>query len=62
MEMSEAQQLREHIAELRRMARQTANVERQQKLLDLATRWEEFVGELGRPSAALSAHATERAR
>jgi len=61
MEMSEAQQLREHIAELRRMAQQTANAERQQKLLDLATRWEEFAGELGRPSAALSAHAAERA-
>jgi hypothetical protein len=45
--MSEAEEWREHIAELRRLAEQTADAERHQKLLELAHQWEEFAKELG---------------
>jgi hypothetical protein len=47
-QMSGAEEWREHIAELRQLAEQTADVERHQKLLELADQWEEFAEELGR--------------
>jgi hypothetical protein len=46
--MSEAEEWRERIAELRQLAEQTADAERHQKLLELAEQWEEFAKELGR--------------
>ena len=46
--MSEAEEWREHIAELRQLAENTADAERHQKLLELADQWEEFARELGR--------------
>ena len=45
--MSDAQEWRGHIAELREVAEQTVDAERHQKLLDLADEWEEFAKELG---------------
>ena len=47
-QMSEAEEWRERIAELRQLAEQTADAERHQKLLELAEQWEEFAKELGR--------------
>jgi hypothetical protein len=48
--MSEADEWREHITELRHLAERTADAERHQKLLELADRWEEFAKELGKDS------------
>ena len=48
--MSEAEEWREHIAELRHLAENMADVHRQQKLLELADHWEEFARELGKGS------------
>ena len=45
--MSDAQEWRGHIAELREVAEQTVDAERHQKLLDFADEWEEFAKELG---------------
>ena len=45
--MSDAEEWRGHIAELREVAEQTVDAERHQKLLDLADEWEEFAKELG---------------
>ena len=47
-QMSEAEEWRERIAELRQVAEQTADVERHHKLLELVDQWEEFAKELGR--------------
>ena len=45
--MSEADEWRGHITELREVAEQTVDAERHQKLLDLADEWEKFAKELG---------------
>lgn len=50
--MSEAEEWRGHIAELRRLAEKTADAERHQKLLELAEQWEAFANELGKDSRA----------
>jgi hypothetical protein len=47
-QMSEAEEWKKRIAELRQLAEQTGDAERHQKLLELADRWEEFAMELGR--------------
>jgi len=49
--MSEAEEWRGHIAELRQVAEQAVGTERQQKLLDLAERWEEYARQLEEPNA-----------
>jgi hypothetical protein len=49
-QMSEAEEWRERIAELRQLAEQTADAERHQKLLELADQWEEFAKELRKDS------------
>ncbi len=46
--MSEAEEWREHVAELRQLAEKTADAERHQKLLELADQWEAFTKELGK--------------
>ena len=46
--MSEAEEWRERIAELRQLAERTADAERHQRLLELAEQWEEFAKELGK--------------
>jgi tripartite-type tricarboxylate transporter receptor subunit TctC len=48
--MSEAEEWRERVAELRQFAELTEDAERHQKLLELADRWEEFAKELGQDS------------
>jgi hypothetical protein len=45
-QMSAAEEWKEHIAELRQLAKQTEDGERQQRLLELADRWEMFAKEL----------------
>jgi hypothetical protein len=52
--MSEIEEWRERIAELRQLAGQTADEERQQRLLELAEQWEEFARELGRHSSLVT--------
>jgi len=52
--MSEAEEWREHIAELRRVAEQAVDAERQRKLMDLADRWEEFAKERGKAERQLA--------
>ena len=49
-QVSDGEEWRERIAELRELAEQTADAERHQKLLELADQWEEFAKELGRTS------------
>lgn len=49
--MSEAEEWRGHIAELRQVAEQAVDAERQQKLLRLADSWEEFAEQLEKPNA-----------
>ena len=44
--MSEAEQWKEHIAELRQIAEQAADPERHRRLLALADEWEEYAREL----------------
>jgi len=58
-EMSEAEEWREHIAELRQLAAQTPDDARRQRLFELADRWEGFAVELDGPllSAASEARA-----
>jgi len=48
VDMSEAEQWREHIAELRQVAEHTADAERHRKLLALADRWEEYAEALAK--------------
>ncbi len=50
--MSEAEEWREHIAELRRVAEQTSDGARRQRFLDLVRDWEAFVDALGTAKAA----------
>lgn len=45
--MTDAEEWRTYIAELRSLAEQTADAERQQRLFALAERWAEFVDEFG---------------
>jgi len=49
--MSEAEEWRGHIAELRQVAQRAVDAERQQKLFDLADSWEEFAKQLEKPNA-----------
>ena len=49
--MSKAEEWRGHIAELRQVAEQAADAERQQKLLKLADQWEQFAKQLEQPNA-----------
>lgn len=49
--MSEVEEWRGHVAELRQVAEHAVDVERQQKLFALADRWEAFAKELERPNA-----------
>ncbi|HKW54794.1 MAG TPA: hypothetical protein VJO12_13970 [Stellaceae bacterium] len=44
--MTEAEEWKQYIAELRQVAARAADVERQRKLLDLAERWTLFAEEL----------------
>jgi hypothetical protein len=44
--MTEAEEWRMYIAELRQVAAQADDAERQRKLLDLAERWTQFADEL----------------
>jgi len=46
--MSEAEEWRERIAELRQVAEQTEDAQRHQRLLELAEQWEEFAKELAK--------------
>jgi len=57
-EMSEAEEWRGHIAELRQVAEQAVDTERQQRLLDLAERWEEYARQLEEPNAFQRARAS----
>jgi hypothetical protein len=45
--MTEAEEWRKYIAELRQVAARADDAERQRKLLDLAERWTQFAEELG---------------
>jgi hypothetical protein len=45
-QVSAAEEWKEHVAELRQLAKQTEDAERQQKLLELADRWEVLAKEL----------------
>ncbi|HUH83500.1 MAG TPA: hypothetical protein VLX85_02760 [Stellaceae bacterium] len=56
--MSEAEEWRGHIAELRQVAEHAVDAERQQKLFKLADRWEEFAKELEKPDAFRRARAS----
>ena len=47
-QMSEAEEWRERIAELRQVAEQTGDAQRHQRLLELAEQWEEFAKELAK--------------
>ncbi len=49
--MSETEEWRGHIAELRQVAQRAVDAERQQKLFNLADRWEEFAKQLEKPNA-----------
>jgi hypothetical protein len=56
--MSEAEEWRGHIAELRQVAQRAVDAERQQKLFDLADNWEEFAKQLETPNALRRARAS----
>jgi hypothetical protein len=56
--MSEAEEWRGHIAELRQVAQRAVDAERQQKLFDLADSWEEFAKQLETPNALRRARAS----
>jgi hypothetical protein len=45
-QMSAAEEWKEHVAELRRLAKQTEDAGQQQRLTELAEQWEEFAKEL----------------
>ncbi len=65
--MTEAEEWRRYIAELRQVAARADDAERQRKLLDLAERWTQFADELSevdheRHQAGSVAHAGQQPR